>query len=621
MENMPFSSSDSEDTSSSYESIDDDDDEESEDSSVERGRSLFSGEKDSSDDQESSDYDTEDKKSLFAELIDRKEDVEPESVEVDDVDPFIGSADYEDDLLNEEFQEVVEGRLDDVEASIESAPPAEVEEFVADASFLSSVGDKMAEGVPPQEAIEDAMEETIEDQEPDLGNEENEFIGFEQNDTEPEEDPDPPAQQPVSKPRSTSSPTTPPPVIPPLLTPASNTPGNGGGAGPGGYGRGGGRGQPPMPPTPNTPPPTGGNTAPQPASPNVLTPDSPDVSRMNEIYYRDKRRGDLLLGGAIGYLFGRRRGRKKAEARLEPVISAKEDAIEDLKGDLERSEETVRKAAAESKKETVNIEVPPSETEKSVGGPPRPESIPAESLKEELKEIHAQEEEFGESLISDIEKMPEPKEADQESQEDTTPELAYDATAEKAKAKQVAEVELQEIKKEHAKIRRETINEQKAEKKNVKMMNTEELLEVAGSISLDSVPLRELYETGRIDDLNLRRVITEFIHGNNYEKVLRRSLEYSELRGGKKTELNKDDKAFNAYSSNKKPGLPNIQATLKPTGSTATNVKQVSTPLKHVKETVEEDETMRVSGATAITIGVLSGIAIVILALLYNGNL
>lgn len=61
-------------------------------------------------------------------------------------------------------------------------------------------------------------------------------------------------------------------------------------------------------------------------------------------------------------------------------------------------------------------------------------------------------------------------------------------------------------------------------------MDRAKLLELAGPISIDGVSVRDMFMVGRIDEVGLRRIVTELIRGGNVNEVVSRELLRQQMR-------------------------------------------------------------------------------------------
>jgi len=253
-----------------------------------------------------------------------------------------------------------------------------------------------------------------------------------------------------------------PPAVPPIPPAGAGTGGN-------------------LPPTPPLPP-HGPNFVPNPGSgagsnPNVQ-PASPNVDPR----FHHNRGPDLLIGGVIGYLIGRRRGRIKTEEKLLPIQAKLEEKVVDLQAQIVRKEEQVRTLAREKYWAA------------------KPEARPA--MIEKMQKRHKEAE-------AEAIKLPE-----------RNPEKLGKIIVETAAERAVSRPEnLPKI----------------AEK-----MTHTELLVAAERIEVNNVTLRRMYETHALDEEGLRKVVEAYARGDQYKEVLAREIIGQETRIEKSIERDKD---------------------------------------------------------------------------------
>lgn len=261
----------------------------------------------------------------------------------------------------------------------------------------------------------------------------------------------------------------------------------------------GGGAAPPVPPVAPTPPvgPAGpiGPVGPGgPSSPNALpfnqnlapTPAVSNPNTLNTNPNRVKRRAaDLLVGGIVGYMIGRRRGRLNSEAKLLPVQNNLEKQVKQLEIDLNEQEEKIRRLAAEQARRQ----------------PGKLQSVVRQRAGQEIA---------------------------------SQPEVTQPSGEQEViTAVQRGKVENQP---ERSTIVAPVIERAASRPEDVSRLNKDQLLEVAANIKRDDVSLKTLFETGRLDEEGLRRVIRDYWRGERLETSLGRnmkevdSLESQDLR-------------------------------------------------------------------------------------------
>lgn len=244
--------------------------------------------------------------------------------------------------------------------------------------------------------------------------------------------------------------------------------GSGHGSG-GGFGAGGGAG-----------PFWGGATFSRPSSAthNQQPVASPEDQR------RPNASGAALVGGIVGYLIGRRRGRIKTEKKLLPIQNKLEKQVEDMHWQLKEAEQRVRLAAVQK--------VHTSEKQPEASMPLQAESVVERPRTKapEARQLHAAQstEQLGHILVA--------AEMSQQTPTKLTPEKAT----------------------------RNTELEHK-----VPTMNRAELLELSESIVIEGSSLRRVYENNLIGEHALRRIVIEHLRGGDTQRALRQEIVEREI--------------------------------------------------------------------------------------------
>jgi len=230
-----------------------------------------------------------------------------------------------------------------------------------------------------------------------------------------------------------------------------------------------------------------------PPTPNVVAPKAPEVSEKNNPV------GNILLGGFLGYLVGRRHGRIKAQEKMMPIQKSLEKKLKEVQAEVVVKTTEVRKATAEhiaTKGELEQARIiqkveakiqnraeqqaaarPAAEVaaERSAATPAErvvaaPERTAAPSRPEAARPQLPRLERLGSVIVPAPEAVPATR---------TSPEKA------------------------------------------VAVMPERELLQVASKIEVGGVTAKVLYEQGRLEKQDLQLVVQEYVRGSSrFERVL-----------------------------------------------------------------------------------------------------
>jgi hypothetical protein len=289
---------------------------------------------------------------------------------------------------------------------------------------------------------------------------------------------------------------------------------------------------PPVPPLPMPPVSASGganlpphqkltpNFAHTPSSPNVATPSASAPERG-----RYGRGADMLVGGIIGYLIGRRRGRIKTEERLLPVQKSLEKKVKDLDEKITIREQKIRKLASEKvarEGEDVRKAIAEKVEAKARTKQEARDKIAEQRRTDKADVRHEAKEQTG-SDIAQEQELSRPatavEAAEEPINEDTlvrpeiseTPVELPQRRPEKLASVVLASPELTEPRRVET-VRQEVSKE--TAKEVVQKMPEAELLVAAAKIEVGGQSAKQLYEQGRVSKEDLREVVVEHVRGN-----------------------------------------------------------------------------------------------------------
>jgi len=336
-----------------------------------------------------------------------------------------------------------------------------------------------------------------------------------------------------------------------------------------GSGSSGGTGTPPPrgPAGPSSPALMGGGSAYVPrvaaAAPNVAS--DPSLYTSAEVARYEQQAGvrGFLVGGIVGYLIGRRRGRIRTEKRLLPVQRKLEKEVTAISEQLAEREATIRHLSYES----------------MAAGPMAAERLQSRRTTERS-----------------VAKQPESR-----------LNLEKPARIERlGKAVVRAEVPAEAVPLKLKDVRAE----------RVRTMSRNELLELGEKVIVEGATLRQIYESHLIGEKGLRRIITEYLSGKDIRKELRREMVEREIDFERDPMLR--DRAYQEGGvSTAEASLQQMLARVGVSPEAEDALANVARLQREVKEEVyrKQRSRQRIVDTAMVTVIVLLAAAVVILLL------
>jgi hypothetical protein len=293
---------------------------------------------------------------------------------------------------------------------------------------------------------------------------------------------------------------------------------------------------PPIPPAEYEPP-AAAEPPERPVAARAARTSTEHVIPYDESLYMERRaqtRG-LLVGGVLGYLIGRRRGRIKTEKRMRPIQEKLEKQVEQLHEVIARKEREVRVVAAEkayaARHTPIEVAAPIAAAAEAalVGVAPDRQVVPVQASQAAAAELRP--EPIGHTApVPQMERAPFVQPIPAFGQE-TAPQPApapianFENFVPPAAAVALATEHMQPYAR-NAQAEQGAAN---SPAHQIEMLNTEELLEVAAHVRVGKENLRAVYEERRITEPGLRHILIEYVRGGNVKKVLKQELTNKEM--------------------------------------------------------------------------------------------
>lgn len=313
---------------------------------------------------------------------------------------------------------------------------------------------------------------------------------------------------------------------------------------------------PPLPPqfrfesgdTPGLPPTN--HSGEQDTSPNAIrfnqqnesTDDSVDETRR-----RTNKAGAFLAGGALGYMVGRRGGRKRTEAKLQPRINTLEKEAEQTKRHLETRESELKKAILEreSARTASSLERPGGSDSSPVTSETTIKPIDAENNKDLSPQTTMETSRDSSPVLSNTETA---DKIESVSNGETPPlEKTIHLQKERLQTDEIDIFERNQPEQSKEKTEKNTITSQDV--RRVEQLSTPEILKHAEMLYINGINVKDMYNANRIDRAGLITIVQESMRGRDIKAAFEKVELGAERQRERAREFRHDDPGFISTST------------------------------------------------------------------------